>query len=116
MKTALALAVLLAAPAAALAHAELERAEPRVGSTVAMAPSVVTLTFSEEVDAKSSSAEARDLRGVRVDRGMTIDPTHPNRMILRLKPVPPGEYAVIWRARSGDGDTTQGRFVFTVAP
>lgn len=105
------LAFLLAAPAAAFAHAELERADPRVGSTVAAAPAVVTLDFSEELEAKGSSAEARDRSGVRVDRGMSVAA---RRMILQLKALPPGEYTVVWRARSVDGDTTQGRFVFTV--
>lgn len=114
MRIAPALALALAAPNAAFGFAELDRAEPRVGATVAAPPSVLTLDFSEDVEHEGSSAQVRDRGGARVDRDMRIDPRLHHRMIVRLKPLAPGEYTVVWRARSHDGDDTQGRFVFTV--
>jgi len=101
----------------ALAYAELDRAEPRVGSTVAVAPTAVVLNFSEELLDDGTSGEVRDAAGVRVDiAGLTIDKVERQRARLRLERLGPGEYTVRWWAKSADGDETQGRFLFVVAP
>jgi methionine-rich copper-binding protein CopC len=112
----LAAAALVVFPAPALAFVELDRAEPRVGATVAVAPRLVVLKFSEEVSA-DASGDVRDAAGVRVDLGgLRIDHADRQRALLKLKTLGAGEYTVRWRAKADDGDETQGRFLFRVAP
>jgi len=111
----LALAALAAAPA--LAHALLVRAAPSVGATVTTAPGDVTITFSESIEPAFSSIVVQNAAGDRVDVGQP----HPvqgdaHRFAVGLKPLPPGTYAVSWKATSTDTHKTQGRFSFTVKP
>jgi copper resistance protein C len=94
------------------AHAFLDHAEPRVGSTVPTAPRELTLTFTQELEASFSSAEVRDAKGARVDQGRPqISGTV---MRVGLKPLPAGTYKVHWKALSVDTHTTQGGFSFRV--
>ena len=51
------LPALLTSPSAALAHAELDRASPRVGSTVAPAPRTLSLWFTQNVEPAMSTIE-----------------------------------------------------------
>lgn len=108
----------LALPASispARALAELERAEPRVGRTVAAPPKAVVLDFSDELVADGTSGEVRDASGARVDAGgLEIDAHERQRARIPLKKIGPGEYVVRWWAKTDDGDETQGRFRFVV--
>jgi copper resistance protein C len=109
---ALAFAVL---PPAAFAHAFLERAEPRVGSTVARAPDHVTLRFSEALEPVFSTVEVLDAAGKRVDRNdRKVDPADASAMRVSVPPLAPGKYRVKWRALSADTHVTQGDFTFEV--
>jgi copper resistance protein C len=95
----------------ARAHAFLDSANPRVGSTVAMPPSQVTLHFTQRLEPKFSKAEVRNAAGARVDQGSTASGS-----VLRVgvKALPPGSYRVIWHVLSVDTHTTQGSFSFHV--
>jgi len=96
----------------AYAHAFLDHADPRVGSTVPTAPRELTMTFTQELEASFSSAEVRDAKGARVDQGRPqISGTV---MRVGLKPLPAGTYKVHWKALSVDTHTTQGDFSFRV--
>lgn len=109
---ALAFAVL---PPAAFAHAFLERAEPRVGSTVAHAPDHVALRFSEALEPAFSTLEVLDAGGRRVDRNdRKLDPADATVMRVSVPPLGPGKYRVKWRAVSADTHVTQGDFTFEV--
>ena len=55
-------------PAAALAHAMLDRASPRVGSTVAAAPKELMLWFTEKLEPAFSTAEVRNAQGAGTKR------------------------------------------------
>ncbi|MCW2285272.1 methionine-rich copper-binding protein CopC [Rhodoblastus acidophilus] len=106
------LALLALLPASASAAVELDRAAPRVGSTIAAAPDRVVLDFSEAPE--GASGEVRDAAGARVDvGGLTITKDSP-RATLMVRPLGPGDYSVRWWAKSDDGDETQGRFFFRV--
>jgi copper resistance protein C len=110
----LAAAFVLASAAAAHAHAQLESADPRVGSTVGAAPSVLTLNFSEGVEPAFSSVQVTDSSGRRVDSGK---PRVNGRQIrVPLRPSGPGQYNVRWRVLSVDTHTTEGSFTFEVRP
>jgi methionine-rich copper-binding protein CopC len=66
---ALVIATALAGAAAAYAHAHLARANPAAGAIVTVAPSEVTLGFSEKLEPKFSTVVVRDASGKQVDKG-----------------------------------------------
>jgi methionine-rich copper-binding protein CopC len=113
-KTLLAASLLLASAVAAHAHAQLESANPRVGSTVSAAPSVLTLNFSEGVEPAFSSVQVTDAAGRRVDAGKPR--VNGRQMQVPLRALAPGQYNVRWRVLSADTHTTQGSFGFEVRP
>ena len=107
-----AFAALLLSGAPVFAHAQLDRAEPRVGSSVRASPREVTLWFTEKLEPAFSSATVRNAAGARVDAGKAR--ASGNVMRVPLKSLPPGTYTVSWRVLSADTHTTQGEFSFTV--
>ena len=112
-----ALALLLSGAAGAGAHAFLDRADPRVGSTVRTPPAQVRIWFTEGLEPAFSAAQVLNEAGQRVDKADSqVDPS--NRTLLRvsLPPLPPGTYKVIWRVLSVDSHVTEGDFTFRVAP
>jgi copper resistance protein C len=114
MRRKLLLAVLplvLLGGAAAHAHAFLDHANPRVGSTVRSAPREVTLWFTQKLEPSFSSAQVRDASGARVDQGAR---TEGMQLHVPVKPLPPGTYKVHWRVLSVDTHTTEGSFSFRV--
>ena len=98
----------------AQAHAFLDHAEPRVGSTVPTAPRELALFYTQNLEPAFSSVEVSDANGARVDLGKpTISAS---TMRVGLKPLPPGTYRVRWHVLSVDTHTTQGSFTFHVKP
>jgi methionine-rich copper-binding protein CopC len=113
----LAVPLVLTSAAAAYAHAQLQSADPRVGSTVRAAPPVLTLSFSEGVEPSLSSVQVMDSAGRRVDAGkMRVDRGNPQQIHVPLRALAPGQYTVRWRVLSVDTHTTQGSFGFEVRP
>jgi methionine-rich copper-binding protein CopC len=99
------------------AHAQLDRSDPRVGSTVSQAPSALTLYFTEGIEPAFSSVQVTDAGGRRVDNGkLRVDRGNPRQVQVALKPLPPGRYTVRWRAVSVDTHATEGSFSFEVRP
>ena len=101
----------------AFAHAELERATPPAGGTVASA-SEIRLEFSEGVEARFSSVKLTAANGASVPLGRAKTEAG-NAAVLVVpidKRLPPGVYTVRWRAVSVDTHHTQGDFQFTVQP
>ena len=99
------------------AHAFLERAEPRVGSTVRTPPAQVRLWFTEQLEPAFSSVRVVNASGEQVDKGDAhVDPSAPKQLRISLSPLPPGTYKVIWRVLSVDTHVTEGDFTFRVAP
>jgi methionine-rich copper-binding protein CopC len=108
-------ALLLAAVAAtARAHAFLDHAEPRVGSTVATSPSSVTLSFTEPIEPSFSRIDVSDAQGRRIDTGKIEHPA-PDRLNVTLPALSVGTYTVHWAVTSVDTHQTEGKFQFTVA-
>jgi methionine-rich copper-binding protein CopC len=101
-------------PASARAHAFLDHAEPRVGSTVAAAPERVILSFTEPIEPSFSRIEVRDAGGRRLNGG-TMEHPAPDRLGVALPPLPPGTYHVHWAVTSVDTHQTEGNFQFTVS-
>jgi copper resistance protein C len=109
-------ALLLALPGGARAHAFLDHASPKVGSTVTTAPKEVVLWFTEKLEPKFSSIEVRNENGVAMQIGKARGgPQGRAQLQVAVKSLPPGKYIVIWHALSVDTHHTQGSFTFTVA-
>jgi len=102
--------------APARSHAYLDRAEPRVGSSVSSAPRQLSLWFTQNLEPAFSSAAVSDSSGARVDLGARVDPANRSLMRVLLKPLRPGSYKVHWRVLSVDTHTTEGSFSFQVGP
>ena len=97
---------------AARAHAFLDHAEPRVGSTVPTAPREVVLSYTQNLEPAFSSVEVSDANGARVDLGKPS--ISASTMRVGLKQLPPGTYRVRWQVLSVDTHTTEGSFTFHV--
>lgn len=106
--------LLISAPHLANAHAMLDRAEPRVGNTVASPPREVTLWFTQKLETAFSTITVTDPNGQRVDAGKPR--VNGNQMSVALKAGGKGVYRVTWRVLSVDSHTTEGNFTFTVGP
>jgi methionine-rich copper-binding protein CopC len=114
--TCAALSLTLAATSAA-AHALLVRADPRVGSAVAKAPQVLTLTFTEGVVASFSRVTVSGPAGAGRAGAPHAVAGDPTSLALDLKgPAPAGLYTVHWRVLAVDTHVTQGSFTFQVKP
>ena len=107
----LVVASLLLSGGAAHAHAYLDHANPRVGSTVRTAPRQVTLSFSQKLEPAFSAAQVTDASGARVDQGSRVSGMQIN---VSVKPLSPGTYRVHWKVLSVDTHTTEGNFTFRV--
>jgi copper resistance protein C len=110
------IALLFAGTASALAHAYLDHATPKVGSTVAQSPKEVVLWFTEKLEPAFSSIEVRNEQGAAVHAGKTTVIGDRTQLRVPLKALSPGIYKVIWRILSVDTHRTQGDFSFRVRP
>jgi len=113
---ALAVALMLAAPGSALAHATLEGTSPQRGETVQEEPSTVAFRFSEPVEGNFGAVRVFDSEGERVDEG---DAFHPNgegqKLAVQLRPgLSDGSYTATYRAVSADGHVVSSGFVFSI--
>jgi len=107
--------VLLLGAGAAWGHALLDRADPRVRSTVKSPPTQVRVWFTESLEPAFSTLEVVNERGERVDQGPAkVDASNPALLQVPLKPLGPGTYRVKWRVLSVDTHVTEGDFTFRV--
>ena len=113
---ALVLGGLLALPQGLVAHSLLQSSDPAAGSTVAMAPSAVSLTFGEAPDPKLSSVKVLDAGSNTVSSGPAVAvPGSPNELRVPVESIPDGVYTVAWRTVSAvDGHSAAGSFAFGV--
>ncbi len=103
------------APAAALAHAQLQTAVPAVGSTVSAPPTAISLAFSEALEPHFSKVTVTDAQGARVDKDdLKTAPGDDKTVTIDLLALKPGVYHVAWHAVSVDTHKTQGTYTFTV--
>jgi methionine-rich copper-binding protein CopC len=106
---------LIAAGTSAQAHALLDHASPGVGSSIATAPPVLSLSFTQELEPAFTNVTVTNEAGQRVDLGNTqVPPGTPTELRVGLPPLPPGTYTVSWRVVSVDTHPTEGHFQFTI--
>jgi copper transport protein len=116
---ALALALVLALPALASAHAVLLGATPSANATLASAPPKVVLRFSESVQLlKPADMDVVDEKGARVDAGDAAKkPGDARTLQIGLRPgLPAGTYTVRYLIVSADSHVIGGYYVFGVGP
>ncbi|MEA2438499.1 MAG: copper transport protein, partial [Thermoleophilaceae bacterium] len=101
----------------ASAHANLLSSDPKDGATLATAPTHVTLTFSEPVDAGLSLVKVLDASGGDIHAGPAVAVSGDPRELSVSLPahLPDGVYTVNWRAVSAaDSHITAKAFAFGV--
>ncbi len=108
-------AAFLAFQSVSWAHAFLDHADPKVGSTVAVSPKVLKAWFTQELEPAFSTLEVDDAQGKPVDKkDAHLDDKDKTLFVVSLPPLPPGTYTVVWHAVSVDTHKTQGHFEFTI--
>lgn len=110
--------LLMAFVGTASAHAKVTQSDPAIGSTIATAPSTITVTALENInpDPKKSNLFVYAPGGDLISQGNAAVPlNNPKVMSIKIKPSGDGVYVVQWITVSADdGDPDQGAFVFTV--
>jgi methionine-rich copper-binding protein CopC len=101
----------LAASTLAQAHAFLDHASPRVGSTVA-APDLVRLWMTEDLEPAFSKVRVFDAEKHQVDKKDAK--ISGSTMTVSLPKLASGTYLVKWTAVATDTHHTDGTFSFTV--
>ena len=96
----------------ASAHAFLDHANPRVGSTVSSPPRELTLWFTQNLEAAFSGVMVTNAAGQRIDSGGAH--VSGNQMSVGLRPGGTGTYHVHWKVLSVDTHSTDGNFTFRV--
>ena len=111
-----AVALLLALPAAAGAHAVVVGTVPERGGSVERSPERVVFRFNEPVESAFGALRVFDAKGERVDVGATEHPGGDGEAVaVRLHPeLPDGSYTATYRVVSADSHPISGGFVFTV--
>jgi hypothetical protein len=110
------LAVLLVAwQSSAWAHAFLDHADPKVGSTITNSPAELKIWFTQELEPAFSAVEVRDAQDRQVDKKTAhLDAANKQLFIVPLTHLAPGTYTVAWHVVSVDTHKTQGHFQFTI--
>src|SRR6266852_6353523 len=102
------------------AHARVYKAIPAIGSTIAQAPTTVTVFALENInpDPKKSNLFVYAPSGDLISQGNAqVSLNDPKQMSITIKPSGNGVYVVRWITVSAlDGDPDEGAFVFTVQP
>ena len=107
--------VFISGASLAEAHAFIDHAEPRVGSTVEVSPSVVKIWFTDGLREKGSEIDVFNAKGQRVDKGdIKIDRDNKTIMVVSVQKLSAGTYKVAWRATCPLGHHTEGSFMFDV--
>jgi methionine-rich copper-binding protein CopC len=99
----------------AQAHAFLDHADPKVGSTVKGSPTVIKAWFTEELEPAFSKIQVFDSTGNQIDKkDVKVDSTNKSLMSVSVPNLPAGTYKVKWSAVAVDTHHTTGTFTFTV--
>jgi copper transport protein len=111
-----ALLVALALPAAASAHAVLERSTPERGAPLSSSPGEIAFYFNEPVEATFGAVALYDSAGEEVDTGEPFRPDDESSALgVPIEgDLPDGVYTATYRVISADSHPVSGGLVFTV--
>jgi copper resistance protein C len=106
------LAVSLILVCIADAHAFLDHADPKVGSTIHESPSQVTVWMTENLEPAFSKLQVFDAKGTELDNKDTK--VNGNIMTVSLPKLAAGKYRVSWQVVAVDTHRTSGTFDFNI--
>ena len=110
--------LLFAAVGTVSAHAKVIDSNPKMGSTIASAPTSITVTTAENMKPgpKFSDLYVYGPSGDLISQGdASVALSNPKQMSVNIKDDSKGVYVVRWVTVSADdGDPDQGAFIFTV--
>ncbi len=110
-------ALVLAAPAAAWAHAALLRTFPQASQLLDTQPGFVRLTYDEVVEPRFAIVSVTDANGQAQATGSPErSPSDPYTIQVPVRRLAEGWYLVFWRAISADGHPVRGAFTFQIGP
>ncbi len=96
-----------------LGHAELEQSMPEDGEVLATPPTLVTLAFTEGLDAGKSSFQLLRAGGDEIATGSASGDGETTMSAIDLT-LGPGDYVIRWTAVAEDGHVERGRLTFSV--
>ena len=100
----------------ASAHAQLSEATPAAGTTIRESPDLVSLRFTEPVEAEFDPIKVFGPGGERVDRrDARVSPDDARVVEVGLEELPRDAYRVEWRVTSIDGHVVADEYGFEVA-
>jgi copper transport protein len=114
----IAVAIWLALPSAASAHAYLIKTVPAASGVLDTPPRTVQLTYDEAVEPRFAIISVTNANGRQETTGpVTRSPANPDTLVVPLRPnLPQAWYLIYWRAISVDGHPVQGAFTYAVGP
>ena len=99
----------------ARAHAKLEVAEPKAGSTVSPSPKEIRLQFNETLEAPFSKIKLADAHDAVIEpSAVAVDKDNPRLLVASMPALPAGAYRVQWSAMTRDGHKVKGEYAFNV--
>jgi methionine-rich copper-binding protein CopC len=105
----------LAGLSLAQAHAFLDHADPKVGSTLTASPTVIKAWYTEELEPAFSKIQVFDATGNEIDKkDVKVDSADKTLMTVSVPTLAAGTYKVKWSAVAVDTHHTTGTFTFTV--
>jgi copper transport protein len=113
-----ALAVGLALPSGASAHAYLVKTVPAASVVLDAPPPNIQLTYDEAVEPRLAIISVTDADGHQETTGpVHRSPANPDTLVVPLRThLPEGWYLIFWRAISVDGHPVEGAFTYAIGP
>jgi copper transport protein len=111
---AIAAAAVLATPALLFAHARLVRSSPAANDSLAVAPTSLSLWFSEKPELRFTSIQLLDAAGASTPLGQPTSIAENGVSLSITRSLGSGTYSVAWRTAASDGHATNGKFSFRV--
>ena len=96
------------------AHARLVRSSPAANDSLAVAPTSLSLWFSEKPEVRFTSIQLLDATGASITLGPPASIAENGVSLSITRPLGPGAYSVAWRTAASDGHPTSGKFSFRI--
>jgi methionine-rich copper-binding protein CopC len=108
-------AFLCAFPQMSWAHAFPDHSDPKVGSTITVAPDRVRIWFDSDIEPAFSTIAVNNAAGSAIDKeDGRLSPSNNKLLEVSVPQLPAGIYKVIWSVVSRDGHRTTGDYTFTI--
>ncbi len=105
-------------PPRAAAHAIVLESVPARDAVLNRAPERVVLRFNSKIEKRLSRTTLATGSGAPVPVAIATDgpdaDAQPDRLVVPLRPLPPGSYVLRYKVLSADGHITEGALRFTV--